>query len=1035
MSGIINLLGQGRRANKPVSESMAMRAQSSVEGRPRAIGAGQNRYAGNIIWYGDYRSTNKTAGGKGGAFSGKGATGQYTYSASFVVALGERVTQVQAVSNGSEYSFFYDPPDDLVDELEDRGFKVTTRNTFGASFKTGTFAQTAWSYLVTAHPTQALPYHGEALALFPNLGLGSSPALPNFNFEVLWYINTDIAAYGPDANPADWVDSFLSDADWGAGFPSALIDDLTEYRTWARATGLLVSPLLVGQQPANGHLADLMLGTISDFVWSDGVLKVRPYADKSWTGNGYTYTFDNTPVYDLVESDFLQVEHGPSVGDGAIPKIKISRMDPADVKNQIPLEWLDRNNLYNPVTIYNQDDALIVAAGRTRPTDVRQHHFFCKKQAAGRSAALQMRRLKILRKFYFTLPPQFIALEPMDIVTLTESSMGLDEEPVRITFMSEAANGALECEAEEFFGVVDDEPLYEREAPQGNARNVNQEPLNVLTPVLFEPPAELANGLVIYAAVTGQDLTSWGGANVWVATDAAGTYQNIGQIVGASRMGVLTAILPTHAEELRGQTIDTTNTLRVNLTISEAELTSGSSADMTALNTACYVDGEIIAYQTATLTGSYAYDLAPMVRGAYGSTISAHAVGTNFVRLDETLFTIPFTADRVGSTIYVKFQSFNLFGGGTLDLADVPVVAYVIQGTALSSPFEDIQNLRLTFIDNMASINWDEVVDFRNPLYEIRVGDDWDAAVSLGVVAHPPFTVFGDGTYLVKARAEPSPGLIVYSENAASVEVVGSTLPAYVVATWDEPATGWSGTIDGDGAIDGANFVTTADNSIARYTIPAAHIIDVIFDRPTRITCTVKVVGVPVGDDILTNPDFLGDPDILSAASTQYVDGWAEIYAASGDDDIYAVADVYAVPDIYESVSAGSWVKYAPGEYLGHNFSARIAIVSYSADVIAAATVFTFSAHVRARADHIVNYALDAAGETFNFTPDGEATAYPFNGGPNGATYPQVLVAIQNQSDGDYYTVTDLSLSQATIRCFNAGVGVARTVSIVIFGW
>lgn len=1031
----MGLFGEGKRVNKPVSESMAMRSQSSLEGRPRAIGAGQNRYAGNVIWYGDYLARSNTAGGKGGAFSGKGETGNYVYSASFVVSLGETIEQVMAVSNGDDYSFFYDPPAALVDALEERGFEVTTNNTFGASFKEGTYAQTAWSYLVTAHPDQALPYRGEALACFANLALGSSPVLPNFNFEVLWELNTDIAAFGPDANPADWVSEFLTNADWGASFPTALLDDFTEYQTWARATSLLVSPLLVGQTAANAHLMDLMQGTIADFVWSSGVLKIIPYADKSMTGNGYTYDFDNTAIYDLdvANDDFLPCQHGPDVGTEK-SAVKISRKDPSEVYNQVQVEYLDRNNLYNPVSIYNQDDALVIASGRLRPSDVRSQHFFCVAESANRSAAMQMRRQRILKTYYFRLPPQFILLDPMDLVTLTDPAVGLDREPVRIIEISKSDDGSLQFTAEEFFGIVDDEALYERQAPLGAGRNVNQSPGDIEDPVLFEPPFEFSDGLYVYCAVTGQDLSIWGGANVWVATESEGTYQQIGQIVGQSRMGTLTSQLPTIAAVLNGQTVDNVNTLQVDLTISESELTSGSDADMTALNTACWVDGEIIAYQNATLTGDYEYDLEPMVRGAFGSSIGTHEVGTDFVRLDDTLFRIPFTADRVGSTLYIKLQSFNVFGGGVQSLADVPVVAYVITGAALTAPLDDISNLRQTFIDNMSSITWDEVQDFRLPVYEVRLGTDWDAAISLGTVAHPPFTVFGDGTYLVKARAEPTSGLIVFSDNASSIDVIGSTLPQFIVATWDEPATGWTGTITGDGAIDGSNFVTTATDSVARYTIPLSHHISVGYDRPTRITCTIQVVGVPVGDDILTNPDFLGTPDLLSASSTQYVDGWAEVFASGGDADIYDPADVYALEDIY-SAGASEWQKYAPGELVGSGFSARIAIVSYSDSVIAAATVFTFSADVRGRADHFVNYALSSAGETIQFTPDDTSSAKPFNGGPNGATYPQVLVSILNQSNGDYFTVTGLDLSQATIRCFNAGVGVARTVNIIIFGW
>ena len=58
-----------------------------------------------------------------------------------------------------------------------------------------------------------------------------------------------------------------------------------------------------------------------------------------------------------------------------------------------------------------------------------------------------------------------------------------------------------------------------------------------------------------------------------------------------------------------------------------------------------------------------------------------------FVRLDDSVFKLPFTQDRIGDTVYFKFQSFNIYGGGVQDLASLGAYPYVIQGSALASPF------------------------------------------------------------------------------------------------------------------------------------------------------------------------------------------------------------------------------------------------------------------------------------------------------------------------------------------------------------
>lgn len=88
-----------------------------------------------------------------------------------------------------------------------------------------------------------------------------------------------------------------------------------------------------------------------------------------------------------------------------------------------------------------------------------------------------------------------------------------------------------------------------------------------------------------------------------------------------------------------------------------------------------------------------------------------------------------------------------------------------------------------------------------------------------------------------------------------------------------------------------------------------------------------------------------------------------------------------------------------------------------------------------ARTDNYLNRTVPSTGLTVAFTPDGAATAAPFNGGPNGSIVPRVQVDWQNQS-GDTYAITGLSLSQMTITFSNGGAPVTRSgVTIVAQGY
>jgi hypothetical protein len=140
---------------------------------------------------------------------------------------------------------------------------------------------------------------------------------------------------------------------------------------------------------------------------------------------------------------------------------------------------------------------------------------------------------------------------------------------------------------------------------------------------------------------------------------------------------VLTAALPAGVDP------DTTDTLAVDLTESEGQLLSGTMADANNLVTLCYCDGELVAYETAVLTGSYRYSLTYLRRGAYGTPITAHASGAQFGRFgpnDPAVFRYGYPANFIGQTIYVKLPAFNFLGQELQSLAAVSASAYTLEG-------------------------------------------------------------------------------------------------------------------------------------------------------------------------------------------------------------------------------------------------------------------------------------------------------------------------------------------------------------------
>ena len=697
------------------------------------------------------------------------------------------------------------------------------------------------------------------------------------------------------------------------------------------------------------------------------------------------------------------------------------------------MECLDRTNSYNTAIIEAQDLAFIETYG-LRQSQSKQLHLFADTNACRISTQLQLQRQGIRNTYQFTLDQRYVLLDPMDIVTLTDAALGLNRQPVRITEITENDDGSLSMTAEEYLAGIGNAPLYSFQQGLGFNANYNISPGNANAPVIFEPPARLAEALEVWLAVSGGPV--WGGCDVWISSDG-NSYKNVGRITGSARIGVLTAALPAITQAPVGQTVDIADTLTVDLSQSNGQLLSGTLSDANALTTLCYVDGELMAYETATLVGGNLYNLTYLVRGAYDSPIGSHMAGGAFARLDGGVFTIPYTQDFIGTVLYIKLVSFNIYGGGQQQISNVQPYTYTLQGTAFSSPLPDVTNLTTSYVANITQLTWQEISDFRPVLYEVRKGAAWVGAQVLGRVAHPPFSVQGNGTYWVSAYSQPVAGLQVYSLEPQDIVISGAQIVSNVIATWDEAATGWSGVVSGSVAVVGSIVRTTGSGNIltdtdflntpdlfnygsegnGTYEIPVAHRINIGRVVPCSVLINWTSIGQKITDNILSIADYLNYQDVLD-------------YAASANTNVY--------PEIALSQDGstwGAWQQYAAGSYSAMAFKARMQIQTNDPVVEAILQGFVFEVDVPDRDDHYVGLSIPADGRSLSFTPDGASSPAPFNGGPQGSpSTPSVQVTILNAQAGDVAVISSITLSGCTIQVLNGG-GVARSVNVLAEGY
>ncbi len=757
----------GRTQSQQQPAMSGVQFQTSVYGKCVPLVFGTNRIAPNVIWYGYFTSTPQPAqgGGKGGSVggsTGKGGGGSsgYTYRTSVSYGLCEG----PIVGYGNVY----------IDK------NVVTTASQGFTTFLGTYPQTAWTYLTTNHPTQALGYNGIAHMDVASYSLGNSANLPNNNVEIKG-IYSDSVPVSPDADPSLVITALLTNSKYGAGFPSAKLGDLTTYQNYALATGLLISPAYTTQQQASQMIDDICKNTNSAAVWSSGALTFVPYGDVTANGNGKTYTPPSSPLYDLTDDDFM-----PQSGQDPV---MLTRKRQSDAINSIKMEFSDSSNNYNTGTVEFKDQTSIDLYGLRQDTS-NNSHLYTNATAAQASVQLQGYRQQIRNIYQFTLDQRYILLDPMDIVSLTDSYLGLSRQWVRILTIDEQDDYSLVFTAEEYLQGTGSPATNNFSVGGGYSTNYNADPGNANPLCIFEPPAQITDtGLEVWVSISGGD--NWGGCEVWISNDNT-TYAIAGRQNGESRQGTLITDLPI------GSDPDITDTLEIDLSLSRSELISGTQADADNNNTLCYVDGELISYETATLIDSYQYGLTYLRRGQYGTTIANHNSGSNFARLDQQIFKYPYDKSRIGQTIYIKILSFNLYGGGQQSLADVGYTAHIITGPPVPP---DVTGFVAAQNGSAVAFSWHSIQDVFLKGFDIRFGVSGETNFN----SMTQLTEAAAGTEMTNARVPA--GIWTFGIKArdqadqlsANMATFNLTIveTGSLIASIDEAAAGWPGTVSG----------------------------------------------------------------------------------------------------------------------------------------------------------------------------------------------------------------------------------------------
>jgi len=1049
------LTGGGKKPQAQTISSVSdLDVQTSTQGAVVPVVYGTQRVTGNMIWYGDfkaipqYSNSGSGGGGKGGG-GGSSTISDYDYQCAFAFA----VAAGSAVDMGRIWW--------------DKTLYTLSSLPGSATLFQGGLDQSPWSYLSSYHAGEDLNYPGLVYVGMSGVDLGDSYDTPNIAYELLGkgpaasiYALTDLgysinlapltaapstaaeqaiaAQLGStsvltgnqafDTSPAYCLYDLITNDIYGASFPAARVADLSNYALWCEAQGITMSVVLDQAQDARSVLQGWLAMTQAEAVWSAGMLRIVPYADATVSGTRMdgttaTYTPNLTPVMSIDDSIMLQTQEGE-------PPLTTTRKDPADANNRITLEYTDRSNAYALTVVTSEDSAHIARYGLRADSSETAHQFTSGTVAQTVSDLLLARSTNIVATYEWRMGGLAALLEPMDIIALTDVDQGLNATPVRVLEIEEEDDTVFRVKAEAVPGAIAITVERPLQPSLGYAADHGADPGDVNPPVLFEPPAALTGGdLELWVATSGG--TNWGGANVWVSEDGS-SYSRIGTVTVPSRHGLLSADLA------EGSPLDVVNGLSVDLSISRAQLGSGTALDAANYNTLCYVDGEYLAYQDALLTGSNLYTLTTLYRGLYSSDASGHAAGTAFARLDDGIFKYSFSSSQIGRPLTVKFTSYNLFGSAEQDLSAVTAYDITVVGNAKAAALPEVTGLTTAYVSGISQLSWDAVSDSRNPDFEVRKGGSWGSGIFVCRTTIPQTPSVGDGTYWVATHYTVAAGYELYSKTPASVSISGSQIVSNVVASYDEAALGWGGSmcslvpVGGTLQMDAGDDLRATDNVLTQgnliygsgaaaagsYSIPASHRIDVGRVATCPVVMAVHAIAQPCLQDLRTFVDILQQADLCAANLGPLVSATPQLRISQ------------------DGVTWGNWQNWLPGSYSGMVFDFQLLLSTSDSSVMLVVEGFSYLVDVPDRLDSFNALPVPAVGLQVNFTAGllGNPAA-AFNGGSNGQSAPNLLVSVVGGSAADSPVISNLTTSGFFIQVLNGGIPVARTVNIIAQGY
>jgi hypothetical protein len=370
---------------------------------------------------------------------------------------------------------------------------------------------------------------------------------------------------------------------------------LDALHNWCRANGISVALCQDSQRSAKDLLDEMLTVGNSAAVYSGDTLKIIPYDEVSAAGNGAVYIASTAsgPIANLTDNDFATDKDGKKL------PLKFTRKRRTDCDNVVAIEHIDRTIDYSHNTTSECDQKSVALFGPRKGGTLDAADLGVNNPSGSKSllsihsaevaqaigSILAKRGAAGVNKYEFTLNAEWYFLEAMDLVTITDERLGLNQVAVRLTSVKETSERTYECKADQFVYGLNHPDVKTTATATGTLVVSNVDPDLVNTPIIFEPTLLMLSpgtSPQIWFLVSGDD-PNYGGCYGYISVDGGVSYTPMGNI-GPATMGVLTADYPLGADP------DTSDTLAIDLSESNGEIASEPQVVADGFANPCYVD-------------------------------------------------------------------------------------------------------------------------------------------------------------------------------------------------------------------------------------------------------------------------------------------------------------------------------------------------------------------------------------------------------------------------------------------------------------